>query len=453
MKGFIYWCLLAVGGAPVLWGQISDQPRSFSQIDEVVRNWNADQKLWVQGDVRVSPANLTTLEKWIDEHGPNWTVVLMATAQGQVFDGYRGMDAVEQALGKGLSNRTGFGQLIHPETEETNGAAFVLFLAERKFSYFGSDAYDNRQLGERFWIGQLDLGAIEAMRNGGRVADAVKNTISQIDRQLALKIKREAVARELREEQMRQLPDKLRERISTISSRVNKARSQNSDFTGQLARPDLEGWRAKLVALELSVSNEDFELASKSYGDVVRSIGRFEETFNRWVKAKDEITKVKQQIATAPEDSEAPRALGMISKAKSSILAAEENHVRGDPVYLQQLEIAMQSVIDAEREHEKFYADREAAIAKARAKKVTYYSGGGGILALFLGWLGLMNRRRRSVLEKAHQEFEKWRVNLRGKFDRLFVLMDRASVIQRNSDHYVGETATLTGEVVHEVDE
>ncbi len=45
-------------------------------------------------------------------------------------------------------NRTDFGNLVHPKTGERDGAVFVLFLQERKFSYYASDAQDRRNLGD-----------------------------------------------------------------------------------------------------------------------------------------------------------------------------------------------------------------------------------------------------------------------------------------------------------------
>ena len=63
------------------------------------------------------------------------------------------MDAVEHALGHGLANQTDFGNLTNPKLGEQDGTVFVLFLKERKFSYYSSDAQDRRGLGQSRWIG------------------------------------------------------------------------------------------------------------------------------------------------------------------------------------------------------------------------------------------------------------------------------------------------------------
>ncbi|MFN9917573.1 MAG: hypothetical protein ACK53L_33620, partial [Pirellulaceae bacterium] len=90
-----------------------------------------------------------------------------------------------------MNNQTGFAGLLHPVTQERDAAVFVLFLRERKFSYYSSDAQDKRKLGKSRWIGDLDQPAIRAMRNGGRIVDAVKDTVRSIDDSLEAKIRSE----------------------------------------------------------------------------------------------------------------------------------------------------------------------------------------------------------------------------------------------------------------------
>ncbi len=121
-------------------GQEVSRPRAFSDVNELVSNWTSQQHVWVAGKIPVSEQNLVSLEKWIATHAPNWTAVLMKNSRGQSFDHYRGMDAVEHALGKGLSNQTNFGSQLHSKTGESNGAIFILFGEERKFSYVAADA-------------------------------------------------------------------------------------------------------------------------------------------------------------------------------------------------------------------------------------------------------------------------------------------------------------------------
>ncbi len=130
------------------------------------------------------------------------------------------MDAVEYALGHGLANRTGFGRLEHPETKETDGAVFVLFLQERKFSYYGSDAQDRRALGESRWVGDLDREAIRAMRGGGRIIDAVKNTVEEINQQLSEKIAAEKAEAERLKQQAEQEKQERQRTLANTLARI-----------------------------------------------------------------------------------------------------------------------------------------------------------------------------------------------------------------------------------------
>ncbi len=85
---------------------------SFLSVRDIVSGWTQDQHLWTSGNVHVTAANLGELEAWLDENGKNWTVVLIESSRNQQYQGRSGMDAVEYALGKGLSNETTFSTLI-----------------------------------------------------------------------------------------------------------------------------------------------------------------------------------------------------------------------------------------------------------------------------------------------------------------------------------------------------
>ncbi|MFM7930213.1 MAG: hypothetical protein ACKO9Q_21105 [Pirellula sp.] len=125
----------------------------IERIQDVLSTWTPDRHLYVKGDIGASRQQLADLEQWLAENGPHWTVVLLDTADSEYYvaaDGRSlfGIDAVEVALGMGLSNKTKFGDLVHPVTHENDGAIFALMLKNKTFSYFGSEAQDRRGLGE-----------------------------------------------------------------------------------------------------------------------------------------------------------------------------------------------------------------------------------------------------------------------------------------------------------------
>ena len=127
----------------------SDQPAVFKEVTQMVDGWQPDQHLYVRGNLGVSEKSLDSLEKWLDENGKNWTVVFMSNANDQSWKdtrgvSYYGMDAVENAVGRGLANNEKFASMVDGSDGKQNGAIFVLFLEERKFSYFGEEVYDVR---------------------------------------------------------------------------------------------------------------------------------------------------------------------------------------------------------------------------------------------------------------------------------------------------------------------
>lgn len=250
--------LLVLGiGFLSLPAQAGSRPQRVRSAVGVVKLWSESQHLYVKGDIGVSDERLRELEKWLTANAPHWTVVLLESAEGERFTdaegtSFEGIEAVKHALGKGLSNRTRFGSLKHPRTGEQDGAVFLLSLEERNLSYFASDAQDRRGLGEEHWVGKLDAAAIAAMRDGGRVVDAARDTITTIDTRLARAVSQEEAAREQRRVSLR---DRLQGLLGTLDT---LAALRDETFQGRAvppvpqANPDLAGLRAK-VALALKL--------------------------------------------------------------------------------------------------------------------------------------------------------------------------------------------------------
>ena len=252
-------------------GQCAAQsaPVKISSVDDVINNWSKDQHLFFKGKLGISDSQLQKLESWISKNASNWTVVLMENADQESYsaaDGrrFRKLEAVEFAIGHRLNNQTEFGSLVHEKTGEANGAVFVLFLKERKFSYYGSQVHDRRNLGQSKWRGTLDREAVRAMRNGGRIIDAVKNTIKLIDGQLARKIAaEESRAKQIKANAKRAVLQRARD-IENLKSRIavtdkdaikrieNAARELKSSFpkasNSKLAMPPIGKWRTALEA-------------------------------------------------------------------------------------------------------------------------------------------------------------------------------------------------------------
>ncbi|MFP2927261.1 hypothetical protein ACLESO_19095, partial [Pyxidicoccus sp. 3LG] len=232
--------------------QAGSRPQRVRSAVGVVKLWSESQHLYVKGDIGVSDARLRELETWLTANAPHWTVVLLESAEGERFTdaegtSFEGIEAVKHALGKGLSNRTSFGALKHPRTGEQDGAVFLLSLAERNLSYFGSDAQDRRKLGEEHWVGQLDAAAIAAMRDGGRVVDAARDTITTIDARLSLAVSQEEAAREQRRVSLRDRLQGLLGALDTIAALRDETFQGRAVPLVPQANPDLAGLRAKVA--------------------------------------------------------------------------------------------------------------------------------------------------------------------------------------------------------------
>ncbi len=358
---------LTVGPAPVV----------VSEATQVVDAWRPDQHLYVKGELGVRQRQLDELEQWLDENGPNWTVVLMDDTVGERYRGtdgrfWEGMDAVEQALGRGLSNRTQFGTLEDSRTGESNGAVFALSLGDRSFSYFASDAQDRRGLGESQWRGRLDRPAYEAMANGGRIIDAVKNTVTSIDGGLDKAIAAEEQAR-LNEEREQQ---RTRERIELLVERIRAAISKVQEWQemfvrehatakGDLARPPLEDWRKRSDAIQGELDKgENLVPALQQAGTLMDEIEgvllayREDKAFpSRWQALQESV-----QSASAGPNNVAQQTLEQVQKALAEAQTFSEN---GDRKSVTRLD-------DAERLWKRAGAEVEAEEEKLerRARQV-----------------------------------------------------------------------------------
>lgn len=431
---------------------------SFLRIREVIENWSPERPLWTSGQLGVSPDRLAELETWLGANAPNWTVVLMRSARTQSHGGRSGMDAVEFALGEGLSNETGFGQLVDPRTGETNGAVFVLFLEERKFSYFASEVYDRRELGERHWVGRLDAPAIEAMRSGGRVVDAVKNTITSIDTALTRKLDREVEQRRLAElERQKAVAEaqafagRLEARIGETESRLAAFSSVHPEVTGPIATPDLEKWRATIPFLGGLVAAGDLANARKDFLDTMASLDAFHRALDQWEQDLPRFDETETAIRQHAAPPGARLVAGRLAFAADALKAARENHAAGDPLYASQLEEAVGALADATRHLSSW---REAEARKAALTKALFAI---ALLALIVLLL-VANRLRRPAKTEAEALLRNWKEQLRGRFDELFAIMDRTGMIvgtSRDLDArgYAGTTEQLARETIKTVDE
>ncbi len=443
-------------------------PKVVSEATQVVDVWRPEQHLYVKGELGVADRQLDALEQWLDENGPNWTVVLMDDTVGERYRGtdgriWEGMDAVEQALGRGLSNRTGFGTLKDPRTEEPNGAVFALSLGDRSFSYFASDAQDRRGLGESQWQGRLDRPAYEAMSNGGRIVDAVKNTVTSINQALDQAIVGEEQTRINREREQ----ERMRERVELLLARANKALAnveglrdafvrQNPTAKGDLARPPVSDWRDRLNKIQGQVDANELVPALQKAGALMDEIEgillayREDAAFPlRW---KD-LQKTLKEAPAGPNDV-ARQTLDQAQAALEEAQALRDNGDRQSTVKLAEVEQLLKEA-DARIQAENERLERIAwqrRIARNLALVVLAV-----LLLLVAGLLILLNRRRRGIREKALARLAERREKVRqttdgmlGLLERTQMLIGREEDLEKRGSH--GRTLELSKQTIDDVD-
>lgn len=422
--------------------------------------WSADHHLYVKGDIGVSEERLQELEEWIRQNAPNWTIVLLDTAADAQFQDAEGnryteMDAVEHALGKGLPNQTPFGALTDQRTGQANGQFFVLFLKERKFSYFASEAYDSRQLGEAQWQGRLDQPAIQAMRSGGRIVDAVKDTITSIDRQLTGRIENEAADRERRKAERAALEKEAATAIQSAEDAVTRLEklhqtvfAANQSASGDLARMDFAGRR---VTLAEARAQPDPQSALNTARRVESSARQDLAQLQQYAAASEIFDRIKDSITDTSRHPRAGAATESLAAARQALADGRVAHANGDSRFLTELQIARQNL---------GYAHQSIVRAEAFARRNRQLAIAlGAILILGLAVVGLLaNRRRRHVKREAADLLETWQRGLHEKTDALLALLQRtqiavgsAATLERRG--LKGKTQELCRQIISDVDE
>lgn len=442
---------------------------SIETVNDVIDQWSEDKHLYVKGDLGIPAARLDELQQWLSKEGPHWTVVLMEEASGEYYvapDGrsYFGMDAVEFALGKGLTNRTGFGKLENPITHETDGAMFVLFLKERKFSYFGSEAQDRRGLGRSKWIGELDQPAFRAMRGGGRVVDAVKETVRTINQRLDRIVRSEAeTARTQALEKERDLQT-AKEGLSHLTELVDQVgeesiafRAQHPEATGALAKPDIEEWRRRITEIDAPLNLDNAKESHQSIKQLGTQIDSYLNAYaasRGYEMNRKELDSEFGPLANAPNGV----AAGPLKELRELLIAADKKHRNGDMDLTETLRQAEAKIADGNRLIDE--ENRRIEAAKANAQLVRQVVGTiTGILAVVVAMiLWLFHRKRKPAMDRAVDNLKTREESVAKEtdgLDQLFtqsadLLGSRERIAQRG---YTGRTRELGEGAINDIDD
>lgn len=444
---------------------LSAQARHVENTKEILEIWSPDQHLYVRGELPVTQQALDQLESWLDGHGKNWTVVLLQNSKGETWEDERGksfkeMDAVENILGRGLGNLPGFSDLKDVQTGERNGAVFVLFLAERQFSYFASDVYDKRDLGESGWVGRLDRPAGQAMRSGGRMIDAVKDTITAIDERLAVNINKDRPStqeKERRAERQKQYLDELAvsllQRIDKLDNQTAALRAAQATAGEDLANPDVNQWR-KVVNDAKENNNLDATDNKLYFGSdeftrtSERTLSRIKRSqdlaavesgleyhrflLDSWYQDFPVVQQLRGELAGIKVDKDFRNGAFLLKKAAALVDQAIDAHKKASSSYRMHYERAQNIKEQIEEGNSRAAKLREAkqlALQERLIKRRNTYISVCSIVVALVVLIGfILNWHRRSVKLKAEALVSTWREKLKDRGNRLFNALDEATL-------------------------
>ncbi len=374
------------------------------------------------------------------------------------------MDAVEQILGKGLNNQTDFINLRHPKTGENDGTILVIFLKERKFSYFGSEAQNRRGLDREHWPGKLDQPARRAMVRGGDIINAVRDTVKSINGQLESMIRTEAEDAERAAKESQRLLANLhaaiehsRQQLDSVKIAAAKLRDQFPTAKGALANPPLESWRGQLDTIAEGASANTVRTSQQQLAATEEAIGNYLNAFaiNDALPAQVErLQKALIPLESAPNgvaDSAVTAVKQWISEAQNTAAAGEF----GVSTLLEKAEGALSQGNQA-LQTELTRIERSQALN--RTLRQTLLAGSGFAMLVVAGVLGLLNRRRKPFLDAAKSTIEERKQVINREtegVDRLFtrndeILGTREKLAQRG---YTGATKALSEQAIDDVDD
>ncbi|HEX4959227.1 MAG TPA: hypothetical protein VF173_00210 [Thermoanaerobaculia bacterium] len=385
-------------------------------IGEVLSSWRPKTHLYVFGDVGLGEAALRELAAWIGDR--HWTVLLVADARGETYrsaDGAlrQGEDALEYGTGQGIPKRAGFLAQVDPRTQQPDGAILTIVLAQHVLFYTGSQAQDSRGLGEAQFRGNLDQWAIAAMRSGGDVVSAVKDTITNVEARLAGAIDQEVQ----RVETARRGVESAKARLVTLEQKAAALHASHPAMNGPLAHLDVEALRQRLAAAERSAATDpegtirEVEAVQGDAATKVRGIDDYPAFGKALAAAQARLGDLERRERAASAREE-------LAIARQSLAEARDRYDRGAAGYSEQIGLAKAAVDQAEERLASI--DSEAAVLRFVLRFLLLLLAAALVAAGFV-----LNRRRRGAKREAEQLLAAWRTALDRKLAALFDELER----------------------------
>jgi hypothetical protein len=444
----------------------------FENIREVISKWSPNQHLYVKGDLGLSPSQLVELESWLHKRG-HWTAILIEDSSNQRYtneDGRVevGMDAVELSLSDLMEVGSFRGQ-VNSVTGERDAAVFILFLNERKFSYRASEAQSRRGLGQNRWIGKLDRPAYRAMRGGGRIIDAVKDTVKSINAPLRNAIAQEQKIAAQREQQRKRAMDDITAQVSQIQDKLiriksyaKKVRDDKPSATADLTSPELGGIQSQLAELKESLSASEANVsglrenvskiddASDDWINLYNEYARFEDSHSQLTQRRTQLASDAGDLSSAIDSS--------LSNVDSMLTDARDAYDKADSKFQKHLNAAAHELKTAKDQLATSRDDRQRTAARQSLIRRTAMAVGGFLSTLVAGLLFWLNRRRGPSKTRAIERLEARQNEVNKEMEGVGDLLERADIvvgdrkaIERKG--YQGKTKELSETALEDIDD
>ncbi|MFT5466475.1 MAG: putative membrane protein YgcG [Verrucomicrobiales bacterium] len=453
----------------------ADEPVRLQRATDIVEKWSPGQHLYIRGNLNVSASQLAELERWLDANGKNWIVLLVEHARLEKAQSagrsYSGVEAVETAANVKIRNETEFGNLKDARTGETNGAVFILFLQEREFSYGGGAVHEVRGLSGDDWAGDLDRPAYRAMSRGGRIVEAVKGTVTEVDRRLTRQFELDQQRRQAEIAAAKQLEADAQRLYGEASSALDRLEAKVADFPvkdGDLGSPDFAGLRQQLLNSQTRLKNGDAKAAVRDAA-VVRDFCRAHTTALQLYGEFAERSRRIEAELEGLDRAESPWATERIDLAYDQLAKATAEHARGNSAYEAHLRSSAEAIATAKTAIRQAKEAARAAIVhrdrlrmeqerRARVLKWAFFWIGILVLLALIVIAILMNRARRDLKKRAIELYRNWKLGAEEQTNGLFELLDRSSIVVGSAAKleergYTGETLKISREVIEDVDE
>lgn len=297
----------------------TQEPIKIDQSADVISRWS-EGRFFVKGDVHMDPSKQKALAALIAQKYPNWTVLIMESAQGERYTDPTGVShrdtlAVANRLGYELPSKTGWGEMTDPKTGLTNGVMLMIVCDDRQngLSFKGGEAYDQNGIGDEpdNWTSGkrlIDL-AGDGMRDGLNTYKAVLNTIEGTDSRPGIERRLQRIESEREETLSRSRSqaevslEGANKEFESLKKRFAEFKATFPNLSGDLSRPDL-------VSITNILGEAGDDLKAARYGSVKTKADRAREqtikildAITGYSQAKESFNQLRKTIAEKERDN------------------------------------------------------------------------------------------------------------------------------------------------------